>query len=90
LDAANQFTTQLHQAAIEPIVVECKDCIANFLVRTAKFELLKDKSTSTRQLRAALRKVQWSLCEREKVLEFMRHLDSYISALHLNLLLFSV
>jgi hypothetical protein len=90
LTAANRFTTPLHQAAIEPIVVNCKECIANFLVRTAKFALLKDKSTDTSRLRAGLRKVQWSLCEKEKVLELLQNLNSHISALQLNLLVFNV
>ena len=71
-------------------MVDCKDFITKLLVRTAKFELLKDKSIDTSRLRAGLRKVQWSLCEKEKVLEFLQHLNSHISALQLNLLVFNV
>lgn len=90
LSAANQFTTPLHQAAIQPIVADCNECITKFLVRTAKFELLKDKLATSGKLRSGLRKVQWSLCEKEKVLEFKRHLDSHVSALQLNLVVFNV
>lgn len=90
LEAANQFTTPLHQAAIEPIVAECRGCIMTFLVRIAKFDLLKDKSASTSALRAGLRKMQWSLCEKEKVQEFMQQLNSHVSALQLSLDIFSV
>jgi hypothetical protein len=90
LNAANHFTTPLHQAAIQPIVTDCKACVANFLIKVAKFDLLKETSTTSNKLRSSLRKVQWSLCEKEKVLEFKHHMNSHISALQLHLLVFNV
>ena len=90
LNAANHYKTPLHQAAIEQIVVDCKECITKFLVRTAKFELLKEKSATTNKLRLGLRKVQWSMCEKEKVLEFKQHLNAHVSALQITLLVFNV
>lgn len=66
LNAANQFTTPLHQAAIQAIVTHCKAYMTEFLVRTAKFELLKDNSATLNKLRSGLRKVQRSLYVRGK------------------------
>jgi hypothetical protein len=90
LNAASRFTTPLHQAAIQPIAADCKACIVNFLVKVAKFDLLNGEPTSPNKLRSGLRKVQWSLCEKEKVVEFRRHLNMHISALQLQLLVFNV
>jgi hypothetical protein len=90
LSATKQFTSPLHQAAIQAIVDDCKECIFTFLMKVAKFELLKDKTVEPSKLRPGLRKVQWSLCEKEKVLDLKRHLASYVSALQLQLLVFNV
>jgi hypothetical protein len=90
LNAANQFTKPLHQAAIQPIVIDCKACITDFLAKVAKFDMLNGTATTTNNLRAGLRKVQWSLCEKEKVVEFRHHLSSHISAIQLHLLVFNV
>jgi hypothetical protein len=90
LDAASRFTTPLHQAAIKPIATDCKACIVDFLVKVAKFDMLNEKPTSPNKLRSGLRKVQWSLCEKEKVLEFRRRLNMHVSALQLQLLVFNV
>ena len=90
LSAINQFTSPLHRAAVLPIVDDCQDCISKFLGKVAKFELLKNQSVGRSKLRSGLRKVQWSLCEKEKVTEFKHHLTSYVSALQLQLLVFNV
>jgi hypothetical protein len=89
-DYTSRFTTPLHQAAIQPIAADCKACIVNLLVKVAKFDLLNGEPTSPNKLRSGLRKVQWSLCEKEKVVEFRRHLNMHISALQLQLLVFNV
>ncbi|KAF2034059.1 hypothetical protein EK21DRAFT_85855 [Setomelanomma holmii] len=56
----------------------------------AKFETLKDPTAPASTLRTGLRKVQWSLCEKERVLDFRQRLGSHISALQLHLLIFNV
>ncbi|KAH8728151.1 hypothetical protein GQ44DRAFT_769669 [Phaeosphaeriaceae sp. PMI808] len=42
------------------------------------------------KLRSGLRKVQWSLCEKEKVLEFRRQLQHYVTILQMNLITFNM
>ncbi|KAH4863550.1 hypothetical protein HBI42_143660 [Parastagonospora nodorum] len=75
LDAAGQFTTPQHQAAVDDEVANCKECINKFLAGFKKFELLKTGRGRT---------------GREDVRKFKEHLEAHVSALQLQLAVFQI
>ena len=90
LDAVNQFESAVHKAAVECVLQGCRECITDFLAEVAKFELLRKKSVTVKRLKSGLRRVQWSLCKKEDILQFKGHLETHLSALQLLLLTFQM
>jgi hypothetical protein len=90
LDAANDFTTPQHQAALENEVSGCKECVDRFLKDFAKFELLKAGRGRTSKLNFALLKVRWWRCAKDGVRKFRDHLQEHVSALTLQTVIFQM
>jgi hypothetical protein len=67
LEAANQYTTPQHEAVLQEEIGGCKECIKRFLGVFAKFELLRSDPADVSELEFALRKLQWSLREKDNV-----------------------
>jgi hypothetical protein len=90
LNAASQFTTPQHEAAVSDEVANCKECIKKFLDNFKKFELLKTGPGGTGRVMFAARQMQWSICKKEDIRKFKEHLDAHIVALQLQLAVFQV
>lgn len=90
LDAASDFTTPEHRAAIENEVSGCKECINKFFKDFSSYELLKTGRGSTNKLQSGLLKVRWWWHSRDVVRKFRDHLQEHVSALTLQTVIFQM
>ncbi|KAF2800524.1 hypothetical protein K505DRAFT_370195 [Melanomma pulvis-pyrius CBS 109.77] len=66
------------------------ECVTDFLVKTGKFEILKENPVNAKSLKVVLRKLEWILRKQEDVSIFKAHLDTHVGVLQLLLLIFQI